>query len=68
MEEPYVRVLQRGRTAPHENIVIVEIDDALKTLLECFSSPHSNKKTTANHAAEAELWYLKNFGYHSKDR
>ncbi|KAM1060703.1 hypothetical protein ACFX13_025872 [Malus domestica] len=48
--------------------VIVEIDDESKTLLECFSSPHSKKKAAAEHAAEGALWYLKNVGYHLKDR
>ncbi|ONI16391.1 hypothetical protein PRUPE_3G095800 [Prunus persica] len=48
--------------------VIVEIEETEKTVLECFGAPHSKKKSAAEHAAEAALWYLKNIGYDSKDR
>ncbi|KAH0982851.1 hypothetical protein GBA52_010028 [Prunus armeniaca] len=48
--------------------VIVEIEETEKTVLECFGAPRSKKKSAAEHAAEAALWYLKNIGYDSKDR
>lgn len=49
-------------------MVIVEIEETEKTVLECFSAPHAKKKSAAEHASEAALWYLKNLGYDSKDR
>ncbi|KAK9281708.1 hypothetical protein L1049_004612 [Liquidambar formosana] len=43
--------------------VIVEIEDASNTVLECFGAPQSKKKTAADHAAEGALWYLNHLGY-----
>ncbi|KAH0970234.1 hypothetical protein GBA52_022390 [Prunus armeniaca] len=43
--------------------VEVKIEEAPDMILECFGSPHGNKKAAAEHAAEGALWYLRNGGY-----
>lgn len=43
--------------------VVVKIEEAPDMILECFGSPHGNKKAAAEHAAEGALWYLRNGGY-----
>ncbi|KAJ4958671.1 hypothetical protein NE237_025782 [Protea cynaroides] len=43
--------------------VTVEMDEASKTVVECFSEPRPSKKAAAEHAAEGVLWYLKHQGY-----
>ncbi|XWS20506.1 hypothetical protein CRYUN_Cryun31cG0107300 [Craigia yunnanensis] len=43
--------------------VVVEIQEASTTILECFSDPQSKKKMAAYHAAEGALWYLRHVGY-----
>ncbi|XP_059457336.1 ribonuclease 3-like protein 1 [Corylus avellana] len=47
--------------------VIVEIQEASTTVLECFGAPQLKKKRAAEHAAEGALWYLKHSGYSPKD-
>ncbi|XVF24692.1 hypothetical protein REPUB_Repub13aG0149200 [Reevesia pubescens] len=43
--------------------VVVEIQEASTTILECFSNPQANKKMAADQAAEGALWYLRHLGY-----
>ncbi|XP_022714756.1 ribonuclease 3-like protein 1 [Durio zibethinus] len=43
--------------------VVVEIQEASATILQCFSDPQSKKKVAAEHAAEGALWYLRHLGY-----
>ncbi|XVF86354.1 hypothetical protein PTKIN_Ptkin18bG0032900 [Pterospermum kingtungense] len=43
--------------------VVVEIQGASTTILECFSDPQSTKKMAADHAAEGALWYLRHIGF-----
>ncbi|KAJ4951048.1 hypothetical protein NE237_027880 [Protea cynaroides] len=45
----------------------VEIEEASKTDVECFSTPQPSKRAAAEHAAEGVLWYLKNQGYLPKE-
>ncbi|XP_039004872.1 ribonuclease 3-like protein 1 [Hibiscus syriacus] len=45
----------------HLRSVIIEIEEALDMILECFSSPRTTKKAAAEH--EGALWYLKHEGY-----
>ncbi|XVE91230.1 hypothetical protein DITRI_Ditri20bG0137600 [Diplodiscus trichospermus] len=48
--------------------VVVEIQEASTTILECFSDPRSKKKMAADHAAEGALWYLRHVGYFHEKR
>lgn len=43
--------------------VVVETDEALHKILECYGEPKARKKDAAEHAAEGALWYLKHKGY-----
>lgn len=43
--------------------VTVEVKDATRTVLECFSGSKSKKKAAAEHAAEGALWYLQHLGH-----
>ncbi|KAA8541968.1 hypothetical protein F0562_023120 [Nyssa sinensis] len=48
--------------------VTVKIAEPSVTVLECFGTPKSKKKTAAEHAAEGALWCIQNLGYHSKHK
>ncbi|XP_042491944.1 endoribonuclease Dicer homolog 4 [Macadamia integrifolia] len=47
--------------------VTVEMEEASRTVLECFGAPQPGKKAAAENAAEGALWYLKHQGYLPKD-
>nr|AUH15440.1 dicer-like 4 protein [Dimocarpus longan] len=42
---------------------ILEIEDHQDIVLECYSKPQAKKKTAAEEAAEAAIWYLEGEGY-----
>ncbi|KAF7843208.1 ribonuclease 3-like protein 1 [Senna tora] len=48
--------------------VVLEIEAAPETIIECYGSPHQKKKRAADHAAEGALWYLKHLGHVKKNK
>ncbi|KAI3455260.1 hypothetical protein Pfo_011923 [Paulownia fortunei] len=46
--------------------VLVEIEESSTIILECFGNPRTNKKASAEDAAEGALWCLKYMGYQLK--